>query len=61
VGQQTNLPEELIAPRRCWEKPKVESRGGATSQSPKVGQVVDPGADLVGQRAAFKTEFPHLA
>jgi hypothetical protein len=24
-------------------------------------QVVDPEADLVGQRAVFKTEFPHLA
>jgi hypothetical protein len=26
-----------------------------------VGQVVDPGADLMGQRAAFKTELPKLA
>jgi hypothetical protein len=28
---------------------------------PKVGQLVDPKADLVGQRSAFKTELPHLA
>jgi hypothetical protein len=30
-------------------------------QLSKVGQVVDPGADLVGQRLAFKTELLHLA
>jgi hypothetical protein len=29
-------------------------------QPPKVGQVVDPGADLVGQRAVFKIEFQPL-
>jgi hypothetical protein len=32
-----------------------------TDQPPKAGQLVDPGADLVGQRAAFSTELPHLA
>jgi hypothetical protein len=40
---------------------KAESGGGVTSQPPKVGQVVDPRADLMRQRAAFKTELPHLA
>jgi hypothetical protein len=35
--------------------------GGATSQPPKVGQVVDPGDGLVGQREVLKTELPHLA
>jgi hypothetical protein len=39
---------------------KAESRGGATSKPPKVRQVVDPRADLVGQRVAFKTELLHL-
>jgi hypothetical protein len=28
--------------------------------SPKAGQVVDHRADLLNQRAAFKTELPHL-
>jgi hypothetical protein len=28
---------------------------------PKFGQVVDPGADLLGQTAVFKTELPYLA
>jgi hypothetical protein len=31
-----------------------------TNQPPKAGQVVDPRADLVGHRAAFKTELPHI-
>jgi hypothetical protein len=31
------------------------------SQPPKAGQVVDPGTDLWGQRAAFKTELLHFA
>jgi hypothetical protein len=26
-----------------------------------MGQMVDPRADLLGQRAAFQTELPHLA
>jgi hypothetical protein len=39
---------------------KAESRGGATSQPPKAGQVEDPGVNLLGQRGVFKTEFPHL-
>jgi hypothetical protein len=33
----------------------------AISQPSKAEQVVDPRADLVGQRAVFKTELPHLA
>jgi hypothetical protein len=40
---------------------KAKSGGEVTGKPPKAGQVVDPGADLVGQRAAFKTELPHLA
>jgi hypothetical protein len=32
-----------------------------TGQTPKAEQVVAPGADLMGQRAAFKSELPHLA
>jgi hypothetical protein len=40
---------------------KVESRGGMTSQNSKIRQVVDPRADVVGQRAEFKTELHHLA
>jgi hypothetical protein len=40
---------------------KAESRGGVTGQPPKTVEVVDPRADLVGKRAVFKTEFPHLA
>jgi hypothetical protein len=40
---------------------KAESGSMVTSQTPKAGQVVDPRADLVGQRATFKTELPHLA
>jgi hypothetical protein len=40
---------------------KDESGGGVTGQSDKMRQVVDPGADLIGQRAVFKTELPHLA
>jgi hypothetical protein len=32
-----------------------------TSQPSKVGQVVDPRADLMGQRTVFKTELPHFA
>jgi hypothetical protein len=27
----------------------------------KAGQEVDPGADLMGQRAVLKTDLPHLA
>jgi hypothetical protein len=38
-----------------------ESGGGVTGQPLIAGKVVDPGADLLGQRAAFKTELPHLA
>jgi hypothetical protein len=40
---------------------KADSGGGATSQSPKAGQVVHPRTDFMGQRAAFKTELSHLA
>jgi hypothetical protein len=40
---------------------KTESGGGATGQSPKAGQVVDPGSDLLEQKTVFKTELPHLA
>jgi hypothetical protein len=40
---------------------KAESGGWATSQPAKVEQVVDPRDGLMGQRAALKTEFPHLA
>jgi hypothetical protein len=36
------------------------SGGRATRQLPKVGQVVNPRAGLLGQRAVFKTELPHL-
>jgi hypothetical protein len=32
-----------------------------TNQHLKAGQVVDPRDNLVGQRAVFKTELPHLA
>jgi hypothetical protein len=32
-----------------------------TGQPSKVGHVVDPGADHMGQRAAFKSELLHLA
>jgi hypothetical protein len=39
---------------------KAENGGGVTSQLPKVEQMMDPRADLMGQRAAFKTELPHL-
>jgi hypothetical protein len=40
---------------------KAEGGDGTTSQPPRVGQVVDTGADFMGQRAVFKTEMPHLA
>jgi hypothetical protein len=40
---------------------KADNGGGATSQPPKVGQVMDPRAGLVRQRAVLKTELPHLA
>jgi hypothetical protein len=39
---------------------RLRAGDGATSQPPKAGQVVDPSADLMGQRAVFKTELPHL-
>jgi hypothetical protein len=39
----------------------LKSGGAATSQPLKVGQVVDPEADFVGQRVEFKTELVHLA
>jgi hypothetical protein len=32
-----------------------------TSQPPKAGQVVNLRAGLMGQRAVFKIELPHLA
>jgi hypothetical protein len=38
---------------------KHNAGGGATGQPPKAGQEVDPRS--LGQRAAFKTELPHLA
>jgi hypothetical protein len=39
---------------------KADSMDGATSQTPKAGQEVDLRADILGQRAAFKTELPHI-
>jgi hypothetical protein len=40
---------------------EVENESEVTGQPPKVGQVVDLRADLIGQRAPFKTELLHLA
>jgi hypothetical protein len=40
---------------------EVENESGVTGQPPKEGHVVDLRADLMGQRAAFKTELLHLA
>jgi hypothetical protein len=39
----------------------TEIKGGATSQPPKAGQVVDPRVGLMGHKAVLKTELPHLA
>jgi hypothetical protein len=33
---------------------------GQQANLPKMGQVVNPGADLMEQMARFKTELPHL-
>jgi hypothetical protein len=43
------------------KKTKAESWGSVTGQPSKAGQVVDPRTDVLGQRAAFKTELPHFA
>jgi hypothetical protein len=40
---------------------KAESRSRVTRQPPKERKVVDPEADLVGQRALLKTELSHCA
>jgi hypothetical protein len=40
---------------------KTESGGGVIGQHSKVGQMVDAGDDIIGQRAVFKTELSHLA
>jgi hypothetical protein len=61
TGWQANFPEEPLAPSRDWEKQKGWVGVGATGQSPKAGQVVDPGSDLLEQKTVFKTELPHLA
>jgi hypothetical protein len=34
--------------------------GGVTSQHPKLRQVLDPRADLTGQRTILKSELPNL-
>jgi hypothetical protein len=56
-GMTSQPPEESLTPRRGQERHK----GWVTGQPLKVGQVVYPRADHVGQRAAFKTELSHLA
>jgi hypothetical protein len=55
--RQANCPEELLAPSRDQE----ENRGGATGQSPKAGEEVDPGANLWDRRQHSKLNLPHLA
>jgi hypothetical protein len=40
---------------------KAQTRGGATGKLPKVRQVVNSRAALVGQGVAFKAKLPHLA
>jgi hypothetical protein len=59
--------DKTTSQRSCWHQAEVrrgskaESGGEVTSQPPKVGQVVDPGAGLMEQRAVLKTELTHLA
>jgi hypothetical protein len=47
-------------PEEVQRGTKAEGRDRVKSQPLKAGQVVDLGADLLGQRALFKTEFPHF-
>jgi hypothetical protein len=60
-GVTSQPPRGAISTQQRSGETQAESRGGITGYPPKAGQVVDPRADLVGQRTAFKTEFPHLA
>jgi hypothetical protein len=50
--------EEPLAPSRGPERHKGWSR--VTSEHLKAGQVVEPRAELVEQKAVFKTELPHF-
>jgi hypothetical protein len=71
-GWMLNLPQrkgawqgaKLSVPNSQWTNTgkagKVESRVRVTSHLPKQSRV-DPRADLLDQRAAFKTERPHVA
>jgi hypothetical protein len=62
-GWQANLPKELLAPRRDWEKHKGWAWGGVggdrpTSQSRAGGR---SWSQSLGRKAPFKTQLPHLA
>jgi hypothetical protein len=62
-GRATSQPPRggKLTPAEVRIGTKAKSRCGVTGQPPKAGKVVDPRADLMGQRVAFKTELPHLA
>jgi hypothetical protein len=47
--------------QRSGEAQRLRAGAGTASQHPKAGQVVNPGAGLMGHREVFKTELPHLA
>jgi hypothetical protein len=60
-GDKPNSQRSCYHPAEDGKATKAENRAGATGQPPKVWQVVDHGADHLGQKAAFKSQLPHFA
>jgi hypothetical protein len=57
----SQLPREATRTQQSsGEAQRLRAGVGLTGPPHKVGQVLDPGADLMGQRAAFKTELTSL-
>jgi hypothetical protein len=59
-GNKRTSQRSCKHPAEVGRGTKAERGGRATVQPPKAGQVVYLRADLIGQRAVFKTELPHL-
>jgi hypothetical protein len=49
VGDKPTSQRSHYHPEEVGRGTKAESRGGATSQPPKAGLVVDPGVDLMNR------------
>jgi hypothetical protein len=60
-GWQANLPEEPLTPSRDCKKHKSWERGWGNRPTPKSRAGDGSWSWTLGQRAAFKTELPHLA